>query len=272
MQAVHRIPILSAEQERELALRLRDEGDLEAARQLVLAHLRFVVKVARGYNGYGLAAADLIQEGNVGMMKAVKRFNPDLGVRLVSFAVHWIRAEIHQFILHNWRIVKVATTKAQRKLFFKLRSHRKHLDHLGLVEAAEIADKLEVPVREVLEMDQRLHARDLSLAAPARRDDGEAEPMELTPDKLEAGTAERLLPSPEEVYASEQQRSNGHNDLRCGLEKLDARSRDIIESRWLTEDKLTLQTLAARYNVSIERIRQIEAAAMKRLRREVTPA
>lgn len=258
IRTVQDMPMLSAEQERDCALRFRQHQDLEAARTLVLSHLRLVVKVARGYAGYGLPMADLIQEGNVGLMQAVKRFDPARGARLVTFATYWIRAEIHQFVLRNWRMVKIATTRAQRKLFFKLRSARRSLGKLGLKEAQEIAEELGVKQEEVLEMNQRLSARDLSLdPAPA---DGEAPrtALPLTPVSR--------TPSPEEQVQREQSGKLRELLLKQGVQGLDPRSRDIIQSRWLSETKSTLHELAARYQVSAERIRQIEKIAMGSLR------
>ena len=258
--AVHRIPVLSLEDEQALARRYRDEGDLEAARELVLSHLRFVVHVARGYSGYGLQLGDLIQEGNIGLMKAVKRFDPDLGVRLVSFAVHWIRAEIHEFILKNWRIVKVATTKAQRKLFFNLRKAKTRLGWMNAAEVSAVAKDLNVSEREVLEMEARLSGRDIGFDAPSDEDDEHAPP---------SPAAYLVAHDEDPSQAYERQDSEGHklDLLRDGLASLDARSRDIIARRWLDEDsKVTLQELADEYGVSAERIRQIEANAMKKMR------
>ena len=258
--AVHQIPVLSVEDEQALAQRFRDGDDLDAARELVMSHLRFVVHVARGYSGYGLQLGDLIQEGNIGLMKAVKRFDPDVGVRLVSFAVHWIRAEMHEFIIKNWRIVKVATTKAQRKLFFNLRKSKKRLGWLNAEEVRTVAADLNVSEREVLEMEARLSGRDIGFDAPADEDDDHAPPSPAL--FLEADV---LDPS----AAYEQRDSEDHQLrlLREGLAGLDARSRDIIKRRWLDADsKLTLQELADEYGVSAERIRQIEANALKKMK------
>ena len=256
MQAVHSVPVLSAEDERALAIRFRDQDDLEAARTLVLAHLRFVVHIARGYVGYGLPLGDLIQEGNVGLMKAVKRFDPAVGVRLVSFAVHWIRAEIHEYVLKNWRLVKVATTKAQRKLFFNLRRAKKRLGWLSREETKAVAADLGVSEREVTEMEQRLSAHDLSFD-PAPTDEEDYSPS-------------TYLPSAESDPASSVERvdweSATQDSLERAVEKLDARSRDIIARRWLAESKATLHELAAEYDVSAERIRQIEASALTKLK------
>jgi RNA polymerase sigma-32 factor len=258
IQGVNRIPMVSAEEERELAVRYHDENDLEAARQLVLAHLRFVVKVARGYNGYGLPLGDLIQEGNIGLMKAVKRFDPTMGVRLVSFAVHWIRAEIHEFILKNWKIVKVATTKAQRKLFFNLRSAKKRLGWLNQQEIDEVAEDLGVRSEDVIEMEKRMSGIDASFDGPVDSDD----------DKVFAPAAylEDKRLDPEATLAEEEEDDLNQERLMYAIEALDDRSRDIIAKRWLAEDKATLHELASQYNVSAERIRQIETNAMKKLR------
>jgi RNA polymerase sigma-32 factor len=258
--AVNRIPVLSVDEEQALARRFRGEEDLDAAKQLVLSHLRFVVHVARGYNGYGLQIADLVQEGNIGLMKAVKRFDPDQGVRLVSFAVHWIRAEMHEFILRNWRIVKIATTKAQRKLFFNLRKSKRRLGWMNHSEVQTIAQELNVPVAEVLEMEARLSGRDIGFDAPSDDDDEHAPPAPMA--YLESNAADPSL-----SYENESDEANQLELLREGLSKLDARSRDIIRRRWLEADsKITLQELADEYGVSAERIRQIEANAMKKMK------
>lgn len=256
--AVHRIPVLTADAEHQLALRFRDEEDLEAARQLVLAHLRFVVHVARGYNGYGLQLADLIQEGNIGLMKAVKRFDPDQGVRLVSFAVHWIRAEMHEFILRNWRIVKVATTKAQRKLFFNLRKSKKRLGWLNAEEVRTVAKDLGVPEATVREMESRLSGRDIGFDPPSD-DNDDAPPAPVA--YLEDHGADPYL-----SVADADQEEHQLDTLEQALAKLDARTRAIIRRRWLAEDKATLQELADDYGVSAERIRQLEANAMRKMR------
>jgi RNA polymerase sigma-32 factor len=257
--AVHRIPVLSQEEERRLAERFRRDNDLEAAKQLVLSHLRFVVHVARGYSGYGLPMGDLIQEGNIGLMKAVKRFDPALGVRLVSFAVHWIRAEIHEFILRNWRIVKIATTKAQRKLFFNLRKSKKRLGWMSAEEVQTVAKELGVSVADVLEMESRLSGHDLAFDAPADSDeDDKPAPVAYLVDQAA---------DPYQALEREDQEDADLDTLRQGLERLDPRSRDIIERRWLKEGaKATLQELADEYGVSAERIRQVEANAMKKMR------
>ena len=259
ISAAFQLPILSAEEEHDLAVRLRDRQDLQAARALVMAHVRFVVRIARGYSGYGLPQNDLIQEGTVGLMKAVRRFDPDMGVRLVSFAVHWIKAEIHEYILRNWRIVKVATTKAQRKLFFNLRSAKKRLGWFSQKEVEEVAEDLGVKPETVLEMESRLSNYDLAFDG-SDTDDDEGQnfaPAAYLPDLRDEPS--RLL---EQADSAENQR----NDLYRALEELDPRSRDILQRRWLTESKETLHDLAAEYGVSAERIRQIESAAMKKLR------
>ena len=258
-QAVFSLPMLSAEEERELAERYRNEHDLDAAWKLVTAHLRFVVRIARGYDGYGLPQADLIQEGNVGLMKAVKRFDPSVGVRLVSFAVHWVKAEIHEFILRNWRIVKVATTKAQRKLFFNLRSSRKRLGWMNRAEVEEVASDLGVEPRVVMEMEQRLSAHDASFEPPIEYD---AEHDRPAP----SGYLEDLRFEPSNQVENDDWEAHSEAKLAEALEGLDDRSRTIIARRWLTDQKATLQELAAEYGVSAERIRQLEKNALKRLR------
>ena len=258
IQAVGSVPVLSKEDEQALARRFREDGDLDAARELVMAHLRFVVHIAKGYMGYGLPIADLIQEGNVGLMKAVKRFDPDYDVRLVSFAVHWIRAEIHEFVLRNWRIVKVATTKAQRKLFFNLRKSKKSLSWLSHDETQAVANDLGVSPKEVTEMEQRLSARDAIFdPAPTTDDDRAFAPAAYLP----APNAD-----PAKLVEGADWQDDATERMAAAVRTLDDRSRDIIESRWLTEDKLTLHDLADRYGVSAERIRQIEANAIKKLR------
>ncbi|WP_266183296.1 RNA polymerase sigma factor RpoH [Dyella humicola] len=258
ISAVHRIPVLTQDEEQALSRRFNGENDLESARQLVMSHLRFVVHVARGYNGYGLQLSDLIQEGNIGLMKAVKRFDPDQGVRLVSFAVHWIRAEMHEFILRNWRIVKVATTKAQRKLFFNLRKSKKRLGWMNAEEVRTVAKDLGVPEATVREMESRLSGRDIGFEAPADADE-DAKPA---PEAflIDEGA------DPYENVSDADQADNQLDTLSTALQKLDARSRDIIQRRWLDEDKATLQDLADEYGVSAERIRQVEANAMKKMR------
>lgn len=256
---VSAIPVLSPEEEKALAERLYYKEDLEAARQLVLSHMRFVVHIARSYSGYGLNQGDLIQEGNVGLMKAVKRFNPEVGVRLVSFAVHWIKAEIHEFILRNWRIVKVATTKAQRKLFFNLRSKKKQLGWLSQDEAQSIADDLGVEAKTVFEMEGRLSAHDAAFDAPASDDDDAAPQAPVY--YLEDHSAD-----PAHQIENDNFEQNTHGRLEQAIEKLDDRSRAILHQRWLAEEKSTLHELAAIYNVSAERIRQLEKSAMKKLK------
>ncbi len=258
--AVNAIPVLSVEDEQALARRFRDHEDLDCARQLVMAHLRFVVHVARGYQGYGLGMGDLVQEGNIGLMKAVKRFDPDQGVRLVSFAVHWIRAEMHEFILRNWRIVKVATTKAQRKLFFNLRKSKKRLGWLTDAEVTAVAKDLNVSKREVLEMESRLSGRDIGFDAPADEDDEHAPPSPAA-YLVDHGD------DPSMAYERAASEDNQLELLKEGLSGLDARSRDIIRRRWLDdENKATLQELADEYGVSAERVRQIEANALKKMK------
>ncbi|MBN8885636.1 MAG: RNA polymerase sigma factor RpoH [Rudaea sp.] len=257
--AVHRFPVLTVEEEQSLAKNFRSNDDLEAARKLVMAHLRFVVHVARGYSGYGLQIGDLIQEGNIGLMKAVKRFDPDMGVRLVSFAVHWIRAEMHEFILRNWRIVKVATTKAQRKLFFNLRKSKKRLGWMNNAEVQAVAKDLGVPVSDVLEMEARLSGHDMAFDAPTDADD-EAKPAPVA-YLVDDGA------DPYHTLENESQEESDLGTLKAGMAKLDARSRDIIQRRWLRDgEKATLQELADEYKVSAERIRQIEVNAMKKMR------
>jgi len=256
---VHRIPMLSIEDEQELAREFRDQGDLDAAKALVMAHLRFVVHVARGYSGYGLPLGDLVQEGNIGLMKAVKRFDPDMGVRLVSFAVHWIRAEMHEYILRNWRIVKVATTKAQRKLFFNLRKSKKRLGWLNAEEVRTVARDLGVPEATVLEMEARLSNYDVAFDAPGDADD-DAPPAPAA--YLEDHSAD-----PYRAVAEADQEGRDLGDLRLAMTRLDARAQDIIRRRWLDDaSKVTLQELADEYGVSAERIRQIEASALKKMR------
>jgi len=260
ISAVHQVPMLSADEERALAARLRDHNDLTAAQELILAHLRFVVHVARGYNGYGLQLGDLIQEGNIGLMKAIKRFDPDVGVRLVSFAVHWIRAEMHEFILKNWRIVKVATTKAQRKLFFNLRKSRTRLGWMNAEEVKAVARDLNVPESEVLEMEARLSGRDIGFDMSSDDDDEHAPPSPAAYLRAEEE-------DPSQAYERADSEDHQLELLREGLSDLDARSRDIIKRRWLDADsKVTLQELADEYGVSAERIRQIEANAMKKMK------
>ena len=258
IQTVNAFPVLSAEEERELAERFYYEQDVDAARELVLAHLRFVIHLARSYSGYGLPQGDLIQEGNVGLMKAVRRFNPEVGVRLVSFAVHWIKAEIHEYILRNWRIVKVATTKAQRKLFFNLRSNKKRLGWMNRTEVEAVAKDLGVEPAVVTQMEGRMAARDMAFDGAVDDDD---EPAVAPAQFLADASADPAALVMEDDWA-EQSTARLHD----ALDGLDERSRDILRCRWLSERKSTLHELAARYGVSAERIRQIEANAMKKLR------
>ncbi len=260
IQAVNQIPMLSAEEERELAVAYRDEQDLEAARMMVLSHLRFVVHVARGYSGYGLPLSDLIQEGNIGLMKAVKRFDPDVKVRLVSFAVHWIRAEIHEYILRNWRIVKVATTKAQRKLFFNLRSSKKRLGWLSQDEVAKVAEDLGVKPETVMEMESRLSGHDVAFD-PQPEGDDEDTVVRSPAAYLQDGRLDPAASLEQEDWEDHQTQS-----LQTALAQLDARSRDIVQRRWLSEQKSTLQELADFYSVSAERVRQLENNALRKLR------
>ena len=265
LERVGRIPVLTREEERELAERFRRDDDLEAARQLVLSHLRFVVHIARGYAGYGLPISDLIQEGNVGLMKAVKWFDPSLNVRLVSFAVHWIRAEIHEYVLRNWRLVKVATTKAQRKLFFNLRRLKKNLGWLSGEETRAVARDLGVSPAEVTEMEQRLAARDIAFdpAPDADEDESVFSPAAYLPA---AGS------DPAEAVEADEWESDSADRLHQALARLDDRSRDILQLRFLGEDKATLHQLADKYGVSAERIRQIESNALSKLRTIMEPA
>ncbi len=259
IQGVNTFPVLSAEEEQKLAEELYYEDSLEAARHLVMSHLRFVVHIAKSYSGYGLAQGDLIQEGNVGLMKAVKRFNPEKGVRLVSFAVHWIKAEMHEFILRNWRIVKVATTKAQRKLFFNLRGQKKRLAWLTNNEAEAVAKDLNVDVKHVRQMEGRLSAVDAAFDAGADDDDDSAY---LAP----ANYLEDHRYDPSDILEKADWTENSVNGLENALGQLDDRSRDILQQRWLSEDKATLHELADVYGISAERIRQLEKNAMKKVR------
>ena len=264
ISAAYQLPILSAEEEQQLAFRLRDHEDLEAARSLITHHLRFVIQVARGYNGYGLGLADLIQEGNIGLMKAVKKFDPTMNVRLVSFAVHWIRAEIHEFILRNWRIVKVATTKAQRKLFFNLRSKKNRLGWLNHSEVESIANDLGVKPSEVLEMESRLSGKDLGFDAPSSANDDED--SITSPSAYIAHQDE----SPDAALENSDWENHQSIQLTQALSELDDRSRKIIEARWLSDSKETLQDLAKELGVSAERVRQLESNAMKKLKGFIT--
>jgi len=264
IQAVNAIPVLSQSDEERLARRLREENDLDAARELVLSHLRFVVHIARGYMGYGLPLGDLIQEGNVGLMKAVKRFDPGVGVRLVSFAVHWIRAEIHEFVLRNWRLVRIATTKAQRKLFFNLRRAKRHLGWLSREETEAIAGDLGVPAREVTEMERRLAGQDIVFdPTPGDDEDGTVAPATYLP----APNAD-----PAAALEAEDWQDQAAERLQDAMSTLDERSREILKARWMSDRKTTLQELAGRFDVSAERIRQIEQHAMRSLRTALAPA
>jgi len=265
-RVVRMIPMLAVEEERKLALQLHVDNDLEAARALVMSHLRFVMYIANGYRGYGLPQADLIQEGNIGLMKAVKRFDPHVGVRLVSFAVHWIRAEIHEYILRNWRIVKVATTKSQRKLFFNLRNAKKHLGWLTQEEVEIIAKDLGVSPKEVVEMEKRLNAHDTTFES-LHDSDGDDDNESLAPEHY----LEDHRYDPARIVEQKEWQEHGHIRLREAIEKLDARSQDILQKRWLSEDedKVTLQKLAEEYQISAERIRQIENHAVERLKKNI---
>ena len=259
LSSINQIPLLTADEEHDLAVRLREQNDLDAARQLVMSHLRFVARIARGYLGYGLALADLIQEGNIGLMKAVKRFDPYMNVRLVTFAIHWIKAEIHEFILRNWRIVKVATTKAQRKLFFNLRSAKKRLSWLNRAEVEEVAKDLGVKAKDVYEMESRLNAHDVSFDVSS--DDEDDDTIFAPTHYLEAHNAD-----PAQALETENSATKQTDNLQHALASLDERSRDIVASRWLVDSKATLHDLAAKYKVSAERIRQLEESAMKKLK------
>ena len=262
ISAAYQLPMLTAEEEHDLAVRFRDKGDLEAARAMVMSHVRFVIRIARGYNGYGLPMSDLIQEGTVGLMKAVRRFDPEQGVRLVSFAVHWIRAEMHEFILRNWRIVKVATTKAQRKLFFNLRSSKKRLGWFNHQEVEHVAKELGVKPSEVLEMESRLANQDVAFDTPDRDDDDD---LGTTPSAYIADTRSEPAGLLEKLDSTEDQNTR----LYSALESLDDRSKAILRARWLSEKKSTLHELADDYGVSAERIRQIEKNAMAKIRQKM---
>ncbi len=266
LASVNAQPILTAEEEQELAVRYYEENDLDAARQLVLSHLRFVVRVARGFTGYGLPLSDLIQEGNVGLMKAVKRYEPDRNVRLVSFAVHWIKAEIYDFILKNWKIVRIATTKAHRKLFFNLRKHRATLEAMSEKEIHKISNDLDIPVKTVREMETRMNGAAVSF--DGHSDDVEDEDAYTAPSTYLGD----MRFNPERVYENSWEESRRDHQLQQALDVLSKRSRDIIERRWLGDKKETLQQLADKYGVSIERIRQIEENAMLKMRKHITSA
>src|ERR1700749_274382 len=258
LERISRVPVLSREREQKLAQRFRRDNDLDAARELVLSHLRFVVHIARGYAGYGLPMNDLVQEGNIGLMKAVKRFDPTVGVRLVSFAVHWIRAEIHEYVLRNWRLVKVATPKSQRKLFFNLRKKKKSLAWLSEAETAAVAKDLGVDVSDVREMEQRLSARDMSFDPTPESDEEEAYSPAMY---LPASNADPAI----EVEQAEWE-EDSTDRLGAALEKLDERSRSILKRRWMTDDKATLHELADEYGISAERVRQVESNAINKLK------
>ena len=262
VRAVNKAPVLSADEERTLGRRFRNDGDLDAARQLVMSNLRYVVRVARGYSGYGLPQADLIQEGNIGLMKAVKHYDPEHGVRLLSFAVHWIRAEIFEFVLRNWRIVKVATTKAQRKLFFNLRKARTHTGWMNQEEVGNLAANLNVSTDNVKEMESRLGGIDVPFDA---HDDGDDEDFRAAP----AGYLKDMRYNPERLYTQSNSETARDQQLTKALATLDARSRDIVQRRWLNDDKPTLHDLAAEYGVSAERIRQIEKKAMNDMKQNL---
>ena len=259
ISAVNSIPMLTAEEEATLAQQVKDGSDLDAAQRMIMSHLRFVVHIARGYRGYGLPQGDLIQEGNIGLMKAVKRFDPDKKVRLVSFAVHWIKAEIHEYILRNWRIVKIATTKAQRKLFFNLRRKKKRLGWFSDEEVHTVANELGVTTKDVLQMEARLTYQDNAF-------DGHDEEDNENAPVIPANYLESSEPSPEQSLVSSDTKKNESNLLHSALATLDDRSRDIVSQRWLSDDKLTLQDLAGKYDISAERVRQLENNAMKKLK------
>jgi RNA polymerase sigma-32 factor len=268
IQRVQDIPLLTPEEEYRFATQYQDHGDLEAAQKLVLSHLRYVVKVARGYLGYGLAFNDLVQEGTIGLMKAVKRFDPKVGVRLVSFAVHWVKAEIHEFILRNWRIVRVATTKAQRKLFFNLRGATKRLGWNSTAEVSEIAKDLGVSVSEVQRMEERLNARDVSFDLPTDADQNEEKGRAIVPAEYLEDES-----NPSVLLEQNQWAQYGHDQLKAAFAKLDRRSQAILQKRWLSTEKTqTLQTLAHEHAVSVERIRQLEKAAIQKLKEVITHA
>ncbi len=260
LQAVSTIPMLDAEEEKALASRLQQDGDLEAAKQLIMSHLRFVAHIAKSYSGYGLPQADLIQEGNIGLMKAVKRFDPTVGVRLVSFAVHWIKAEIHEYVLKNWRIVKVATTKAQRKLFFNLRKNKKRLGWFNQEEVATVASELGVSEKEVREMESRMSGQDMGFDL-SQDEDEHAAGSTYSPVQYLTDQSSELA----ETVEQEQWQEQSHSRLYSALKTLDERSQDIVQARWLADEKSTLQELAEKYQVSAERVRQLEKTAMKKL-------
>ncbi|MEG9489125.1 RNA polymerase sigma factor RpoH [Mannheimia indoligenes] len=262
IRMANQYPILSAEQEKELAERYYYDEDVEAAKQLILSHMRFVIHIARGYLGYGLPLADLIQEGNIGLMKAVKRFDPNVGVRLVSFAVHWVKAEIHEYVLKNWRIVKVATTKAQRKLFFNLRKNKNRLAWFNEEEIKKVADDLGVSVAEVREMESRMTGQDLGFDLPAGDDDEDSYAPSMYIEDDSSNFADDL--------EDEQHSGQATAQLAYALATLDERSQDIIKTRWLDDNKATLQDLAEKYNISAERVRQLENAALKKIKEAIS--
>jgi RNA polymerase sigma-32 factor len=259
ISAAAQVPMLSAEEERELGRRLQEEGDLGAAQRMVMSHLRFVIHVAKGYSGYGLPQADLIQEGNIGLMKAVKRFDPTRNVRLVSFAVHWIRAEMHEYILRNWRIVKLATTKAQRKLFFNLRKNKKRLGWFTQDEVETVAEALDVPEATVRQMEERMSGQDTAFDGYDADDDSDFKPAP-------AGYLQDMSMEPAAQLEADNWEEHNNTRLSDALSDLDDRSRDILQSRWLSEKKATLHELADKYGISAERIRQLEANAMKKMK------
>jgi len=262
VQSAYSIPVLSAEREQELATRLHHENDLQAAQELIMSHLRFVIHIAKGYAGYGLPQADLIQEGNVGLMKAVKRFNPEVGVRLVSFAVHWIKAEIHEFVLKNWRIVKVATTKAQRKLFFNLRKNKKRLGWFSQDEIDTVAETLGVSAKDVVEMESRMSNQDQAFELSSDEDDSASASGNFSPAQyLEDKSSDLAVMVEEQDYEA-----HANKRLANALVALDERSQDIVKTRWLDDDKATLQELAAKYSISAERVRQLEKNALTKLK------
>lgn len=261
MQSAYSIPMLTAEEEHDLATSLYEENDLQAAQKLIMSHLRFVIHVAKGYSGYGLAHADLVQEGNVGLMKAVKRFNPGVGVRLVSFAVHWIKAEIHEYVLKNWRIVKVATTKAQRKLFFNLRKNKKRLGWFSNDEVNTVAETLGVSTKDVLEMENRMSSHDQAFELSSDDDDNAGSSSFSPALYLEDKQSDLAV----EVENTNWE-NHANNRLSTALVALDERSQDIIKTRWLAEDKSTLQDLANKYQISAERVRQLEKNALNKLK------
>ena len=263
LQNIRSIEILTAEQEQQLARQLRDNDDIDAAQSLVMSHLRFVVHIARSYSGYGLPLGDIIQEGNIGLMKAVRRFDPEVGVRLISFAVHWIRAEIHEFVIKNWRIVKVATTKPQRKLFFKLRSAKKQLGWFSAQEIQNVANDLGVEPKTVVEMESRLSGHDTSFDPVAGQDDDDQ--ISSPSSWLAQDNADPAL-----LLEQKTQKDSRHNQLFSALTMLDARSQDIVKRRWLQDKKPTLHELADEYSISAERIRQIEKNAMQKLKKAIS--